>query len=805
MPAYGSQLGNKDTQKKAPLPLIQNVNQQNDPLLHSPQMNQLPTYHDGGDVPEDQVAKLKGGERVLTPVETHAYKSAALGNAPDTPLGRIATRAHELYDQGKALSQPLDKEAEAFKEKQQSLDTAMKPMAPASKTMAPVVAPSASDRVNPSAEYGMHSGEKRLSPEGSTIDPTTPKGLGAVGPKMPEPNALKSLPSYDDGGNVPDDQVAKVHEDEHVLDPEKAAAYKQAEQEEAQSQDSGAKVFPNPHGAEVKSDTEPANVAEPVVGTKMDTSPYTGGAGMQEVSTKTPLGPKVAQSSGMKHLPLQVKPEETKPVAEQAPAAPDPMAIIQQDKMAAAAKGTAGLSDLGTAMIHEKLFAPKPAYTGTAKDMKQENQKEGKERYEETVKNLTDKMLHGATEQERFQAEKDLAEYKRRTPLGGDESARPGTLGKVEHVLGRIGQAALIPTAPYLLPAIPGTQANLAAQEVRGEQGVEQAQGEQLKEAQIATEEQKPEIKQAQADVAEQKLQNAQSQLLRKQGLKVDAAGNQIPLTYEEMSLPEQGAYDLQQAKSNAQNSIAELKKAQADPDSPQSQAILAKVKNEARRIDIAAQKVGIDADKYKADYLGVDHDGNPLAGTTTDEKGNPVGVKVGKANETTAMRLNKADLSQNVQLNAANAIKMINDNTDLFGKIAGRYTNTRQMAGSGDEAIKKLAIEVHNIAVASAGIHGQRSQAAVEAYEKDVLNKFHDSPKATIAGLNEISGSVQTFIEDAKAGKKVAPNPLEEKVPTAETAKYHVKGKAGEIISNDGKTWYDLQGKKIENKKKGE
>ena len=145
----------------------------------------------------------------------------------------------------------------------------------------------------------------------------------------------------------------------------------------------------------------------------------------------------------------------------------------------------------------------------------------------------------------------------------------------------------------------------------------------------------------------------------------------------------------------------------------------------------------------------------------------------------------------------------MIRANPELFGKVSGRYTNTRQMAGTNDAAIVDLGIEVHNMAVASAGIHGQRGQAAVESYEKDILNKFHNSAEATVSGLNEISGSVQTFIDDAKHGKKVAPTP--ENVPTPETAKYHVKGKAGEIISSDGKTWYDLQGKKIENKKKGE
>src|ERR1035438_1689272 len=86
--------------ENGPPKLIQNVNQQNDPMLDSTLMNQ---FAQGGDVPKDQVAKVDAGERVLNPAEAHAYHASAAGNAPPTLLGRIADRFHELYNQGAAL------------------------------------------------------------------------------------------------------------------------------------------------------------------------------------------------------------------------------------------------------------------------------------------------------------------------------------------------------------------------------------------------------------------------------------------------------------------------------------------------------------------------------------------------------------------------------------------------------------------------------------------------------------------------------------------------------------------------------
>lgn len=741
---------------------------------------------------------------------------------PNTLLGRIADRAHEIMSH----SQNADMQAISDKQKQfdeaqgeaqaqpqvqaQSEDTRMKPFAPADV-----------DKINPNvSRIG-----KPLDSQGNEIDPTTPEGLGAVGPRRPVPTALGSLPSYDDGGDVPEDQVAKVHEGEKVLSPGEAAAYRQAEsevmnnaplghgsmseREKANAPLGGRLDTEGPESdkmQDAKMNTDNAPLGKPKMDISNPPSFDAGNSPVQEASTKSPLGSAGPASTKMKSLPSIETPLQSgatdNPNAPQSETdkneasakaagypvqhADDKMAVVKKDQEDAMKSGD--LVKLGMSKINERMLkvgagAPEgqvPLPTPTAPT--------ARENVVNQEAQLKDKMINGATEQERFQAEKDLAELKRKTPWGSEGSAHPGTLGKIGHTLASVGQGLAEGVAPYVLPAVPGSQANIAAQEARGEAGVEQAQGKEMKAAQIATEQQKPELKEQAAELAEQKLENAQNALLRKQQLKVDAAGHQIPLTYEELSPAEQGAYDLQQAKSNAQNSIAALKQAQADPNSPQSKAILAKIKNDSIKAGAAADKVGLDRAKYMADYFGTDTNGDPLAGTQKEEgTGKPIGPKISKAEQTTtAMRLNKADLSQNVQLNAANASKTIDENPELFGKVSGRYTNTRDMIGTDDAAIVKLGIQIHNMAVASAGIHGQRGQAAVEAYEKDILNRFHNSPEATKAALNELSTSVQTFIDDAKAGKKVAPTPkTEEEVKTGipKDATHIYKDKAGKVV----------------------
>jgi hypothetical protein len=82
------------------------------------------------------------------------------------------------------------------------------------------------------------------------------------------------------------------------------------------------------------------------------------------------------------------------------------------------------------------------------------------------IAELKNTMATG-TREEAANAEEQLARYERGTPWGS-ASNHPGFLGKAAHIASEVGQAALRPTAPYLLPMIPGSAQNIAGQEAQG-------------------------------------------------------------------------------------------------------------------------------------------------------------------------------------------------------------------------------------------------------------------------------------------------------------------------------------------------
>lgn len=121
-----------------------------------------------------------------------------------------------------------------------------------------------------------------------------------------------------------------------------------------------------------------------------------------------------------------------------------------------------------------------------------------------------------------------------------------------------------------------------------------------------------------------------------------------------------------------------------------------------------------------------------------------------------------RAALAANVQENAGEVAKLVDANQEILGSIGGRFTNAEQMIGNDNPAISALGTRIHNIALAANGAHGVRSQEAVHATEREILNNFHNGPNAIKGALNATTTSVQTFLDDEKnfrqTGGRVAP-----------------------------------------------
>jgi hypothetical protein len=116
-----------------------------------------------------------------------------------------------------------------------------------------------------------------------------------------------------------------------------------------------------------------------------------------------------------------------------------------------------------------------------------------------------------------------------------------------------------------------------------------------------------------------------------------------------------------------------------------------------------------------------------------------------------TADEKKKAELAENIAYNANEVARILVRRPDLVGPASGRITNVEQMAGNNDPDISALATHIHNMAMANSGVHGFRSQEGVKAYETTLLNNFHNGPKAVAGALRASTGSVQTFIDNAR------------------------------------------------------
>src|SRR5208282_6132418 len=347
------------------------------------------------------------------------YDDSGEVKAEPSIADRIKSRAVDLYNQGKALLYPMDNEAEALK------PYASTPVA--ASIAAPAVKP------DPAGAYGTRPGEER-------IDTSKTKPLG-MSLNFPFHSAVGS--AYDCGGMV------EVYDDSGVVDtnkesddPEKEAAYHQAaaeiHAEEAEkhkaSANDNAVMNPNPKGIEAKLDTDLPEKEPGSVDTSIENAPSKTPMNMENAK---PLAPVITESSNkvnlaprstqMKNLPLSVSPESPKTATQSEAQPPDIQSIIQQDKLDAAKKGHAGLSDLGLAMIHENAFKKPEAPPASGPDLPAPTGMmplpTGKQERPEHAwavvqkQQLRDKMLgkNGESEQERFQAEKDLADLNRKT------------------------------------------------------------------------------------------------------------------------------------------------------------------------------------------------------------------------------------------------------------------------------------------------------------------------------------------------------------------------------------------------------
>ena len=173
------------------------------------------------------------------------------------------------------------------------------------------------------------------------------------------------------------------------------------------------------------------------------------------------------------------------------------------------------------------------------------------------------------------------------------------------------------------------------------------------------------------------------------------------------------------------------------------------------------------------------------------------------KLEEPTADEQRRADLARNMRENLDSLEDIVNRRPELFGPVAGRYTQLRQAMGTGDPDVAKLKAIREYLGMASVGAHAMRNAQHVGEAADAVLSKFVNEPDAIKAAIEEGRKSTGTFLADEQKRKNRALEHTEAQ-PAESTKGFSVPKGAPAAPKEDGKV-LKMDGKVIARSKGGQ
>ena len=296
-------------------------------------------------------------------------------------------------------------------------------------------------------------------------------GIGKIGGGSVGLPKMGAMPSYDGGGDVPQDQVAVVHEGEKVLTPEQAEVYRAAQgqteliptKKSAQSDGLIPTQKPEPSGA---TDAERLAV-------KTDQQKAMG----QGVNGLVRLGTANLHAKSLGITPVSMSTDNTEqPAAPQliasnvTPAAPQQVQRIGIPRIAdvpsTAAPATGSTEDLEARGLAARTQpAPGLVPLGFKAQLAQLKQDHSDA--------LAERSPEGKVKADYILAQ--INDLQKSNPYGSAQN-HPGVLGKIGHIAAGIGNIAGDILAPKTMSLIPGTQLNkgLAANKLQEETQADQ-------------------------------------------------------------------------------------------------------------------------------------------------------------------------------------------------------------------------------------------------------------------------------------------------------------------------------------------
>lgn len=333
-------------------------------------------------------------------------------------------------------------------------------------------------------------------------------------------------------------------------------------------------------------------------------------------------------------------------------------------------------------------------------------------------------------------------------------------LGKIAGIgaegLGMLGDVALNATGlgRTLEPLIPGTLGHHQLDLARANNAVGQDEKQAQEEAATRETNSLPQLHQAQAELAGEKLNekttNDQAKIdeqLRAHGFKSDEKGNVVPLSYQEMSEPQQAVYDLKGSQEELAEANKQLKDAQSDPNSIQYKLAQQRIEGAQQARAIALRRLGFSEQTYDARYRGTDAQGQALPGAMLTEDNRPVGSSFSQNVRPTGTERNKADMAGSAKEQLTDIASIVAKHPTLFGPGYGQSSAFRQWIGSQDPDAQRFVAARTIAGDHLAGTFGGRSEAALDALDT-AIGKFKDNPNALKAGLDQLSKANERFLK---------------------------------------------------------
>jgi hypothetical protein len=378
---------------------------------------------------------------------------------------------------------------------------------------------------------------------------------------------------------------------------------------------------------------------------------------------------------------------------------------------------------------------------------------EGKRQYAELRPEVTAPSGTPEADQQKLAQE----DFDKLHPYGADISAHPGTLGKVGHVLSKIGNVAGDIVAPGVMANIEGTDLNKARQrndtmrnfgeDIKNEQeqattaGVKEGNEEiphinpDTGETEMITRKSLPmieaaEIKaQASKDVATTKSDATTEQkqaALNAQLLKMGYDENGKPLPDDKLSPQQKATRELTESKQGLADAQAEFEKSKNDPSSPQFKLAQERLNAAARDYQLRLQSEQLHANEF-ANKLNEQQFLKPSGQTQSR----------GEAAESALELL--PGLQKDVETHAAD-----------FGPIIGRIARGEIKWGNVDPEVQRVYAELESFYALQPSIHGFRNAEFVKDFDTFVGN-LQTNPKGVIAGLQGLKPTLEAVNRSGK------------------------------------------------------